>query len=71
MFFPKNKRVKILFFLSSKERKDNLKIIEDILKLIEQYDFKKRIEKIENKGMLVELINEIGNEVKNIGRNNQ
>ncbi|BBM35342.1 PTS sugar transporter subunit IIA [Pseudoleptotrichia goodfellowii] len=71
VFFPKNKRVKILFFLSSKERKDNLKIIEDILKLIEQYDFKKRIEKIENKGMLVELINEIGNEVKNIGRNNQ
>ena len=24
VFFPKNKRVKILFFLSSKERKDNL-----------------------------------------------
>ena len=40
IFFPKNKKVKILFFLSSKERKDNIKIIEDILKLIDGYNFK-------------------------------
>jgi|GEM_PF-619868 putative phosphotransferase system mannitol/fructose-specific IIA domain-containing protein (fragment) len=71
IFFPKNKKVKILFFLSSKERKDNIKIIEDILKLIDGYNFKERVKKIESNQALMKLINQIKNEVNKIDGENK
>ncbi|MDO5088263.1 MAG: PTS sugar transporter subunit IIA [Leptotrichiaceae bacterium] len=70
IIFPENKKVKILFFLSSMEKKDNIKIIEDIINLIDKYDFRQKTEKIRDKKSLIRLIDNIRNEVKkDNGRN--
>ncbi|RRD39214.1 PRD domain-containing protein [Leptotrichia sp. OH3620_COT-345] len=70
IIFPENKKVKILFFLSSLEKKDNIKIIEDIINLIDKYDFRQKTEKIRDEKSLIRLIDNIRNEVKkDNGRN--
>ena len=66
--FPGNKDVKILFFLSSKEKKDNLKIIEKILMILEK--FSDKLTKVKDEKKLLNLLAEIKAEVKENGKDN-
>ena len=65
--FPGNKNVKILFFLSSKEKKDNLKIIEKILLILEKCSDK--LIRIEEQEELLKLLEKTEIEVKDNGKN--
>lgn len=67
--FPGNKNVKILFFLSSKEKKDNLKIIEKILIILEK--FSDKLTKVKDEKKLLNLLAEIKIEVKDNGKDKQ
>ena len=58
MIFPGNKKVNLLFCLSAVDKKDHVQSLEDIIRLEEEFSFRKKLENISSKEEILEILNE-------------
>ena len=56
VLFPGEKKVSLIFFISAKRKKDHVKSIEDIIKLMKNKEFIDKTDKVKNTEEFFELI---------------